>query len=238
MNQLIVAMFAVSSVFAMMLWRHHRYLQTTARQTNNNGEVSGDQLLGTDSMVSNRPGAHSLVLINLTLITIAGLVYSQLGHFSNWNKGFENEHIDYLIVAQINKDRRLASEQPTNPQVLKDLAHSYVQGGLYREAVETFDQLLAITGSNAEILGLKATSMYYRDGRSLGPETMAVIEEALDLYPAELNTRLLLGTDAFIHSNFDEAIAHWQVLLTNDNQNFNRNAINNAITRAKIAKEG
>ncbi|MGL4750304.1 MAG: tetratricopeptide repeat protein, partial [Shewanella sp.] len=66
------------------------------------------------------------------------------------------------------------------------------------------------------------------------PETLEVIAKALILSPYEPQTKMLLATDAYLHTRYQEAIDHWQSLLTQPSGRVNRDAINNAIQKAQI----
>ncbi|GIU15872.1 tetratricopeptide repeat protein [Shewanella sp. MBTL60-007] len=142
-------------------------------------------------------------------------------------------NVDYLLVADINKGQKLAEKNPDDPLVLLGLAQSYIDGGLYKDAIETLDQLLVINSENTEALGLKASSMYYRDGRVINMDTSLVIARALTLHHEELNTRLLIANDAYLNGNYQKAIDNWNIVLTNKVQVFNRDAINFAIEKSK-----
>ena len=81
---------------------------------------------------------------------------------------------------------------------------------------------------------MQATSMYYRDGRQFLPEAHKVIDTALNLQRDELNTRMILATDAYLNGQYAVAIEHWRILQTNQTQSFNRQSINNAIMKAEF----
>ncbi|MBR9728791.1 tetratricopeptide repeat protein [Shewanella intestini] len=174
------------------------------------------------------PAAISLVMILIPL-----MVYSHVGRFSEWDKGVVDENIDYLIAADINKNARKVNEQPNNEIALLNLAQAYADGGLYAESVVTLDDLIALSGENAKTLGMKATAMYYRDGREMSLETKLVLSRALALDKFEFQSQLLIATDAYLNQQYTKAIAHWKLLLQSDNQSFNRALINNAISKTE-----
>lgn len=174
------------------------------------------------------PAAISLVVLILPL-----MVYSQIGRFSEWDKGVIDENIDYLIAADINKNARKVNEQPNNEIALLTLAQSYAEGGLYAQSVTTLNDLLAITGDDATTLGMKATAMYYRDGREMSIETKLVLARAIALDEYEFQSQLLIATDAYLNQDYLSAIEHWQLLLQSDSQSFNRASIKNAILKTE-----
>ncbi|MEC4728010.1 tetratricopeptide repeat protein [Shewanella sp. D64] len=172
--------------------------------------------------------------IGLFFISVSVLLYVTIGSYQNLDSAKVDYNIDYLLVADINKGQKLASEHPDDPQVLLGLAQSYIDGGLYSDALGTLDNLLTINKENSEALGLKATSMYYRDTRVINMDTSLVIARALTLHHEEFNTRLLIANDAYLKGDYQKAINNWNIILTNKLQVFNRDAIQFAIEKAKL----
>jgi formate-dependent nitrite reductase complex subunit NrfG len=208
------------------VWGHH--LQ--ARHLQRSDLASQDNLSTAKGRAVN--GAVPTV-ISLVILIVPLVLYSQLGRFSEWDKGVIDDNIDYLIAADINKNARKVNEQPNNEIALLTLAQSYVDGGLYAQSVATLNELLAFTGEDAQTLGMKATAMYYRDGRQMSIDTRLVLARALALDEFESQAQLLIATDAYLNQEYAKAIEHWQLLLRSDSQSFNRASINNAILRTE-----
>lgn len=173
------------------------------------------------------------VLCSGLLLAMTLAIYSQTGRYSDWDQGKVDEHIDYLVAADITKALRHVDDEPKNPLALMSLAQAYSAGGKYSDAVQTLDKLLALVGEDAEVLGAKANALYYRDGRQITAETQAVIVQALAIIPFEQQTRMLQATDAYLHGRYLEAIDHWQALLSQPSVEINREAILNAIGKAQ-----
>ena len=112
------------------------------------------------------------------------------------------------------------------------------EAGQYDEAVEVFNEFIKVGGESAEALGRLARAMYYRDARVITAETHRVIERALSINALDVQTRMLLGEDAFMHQRYDEAVSHWKMLLDAGvapaQQRALRNAIANAESRARL----
>lgn len=223
MNSLVVGIAITLSAFIALLWRHHlqclRHCEIESKEMTNNRSSSVDFKI---------PAA-----LSIAIIFVCTTLYSQLGRFSEWDKAVVDENIDYLIAADINRNARRASEQPTNEIALLNLAQSYAEGGLYADSVNTLDELLALTGVDAGILGMKANALYYRDGREMSLAVTLVLKRALAIDEYEYQSRLLLATHAYLHGEYEHAIEQWQLLLMSDNQGFNRESINNAILKAE-----
>ncbi len=176
---------------------------------------------------------YHLGVIGLFFICASASLYLAIGSYQYLDSAKVDYNIDYLLVADINKGQKLAEENPGDPLVLLGLAQSYIDGGMYKDALGTLEQLLTIDSENAQALGLKATSMYYRDDRVITMDTSLVIARALTLHHEELNTRLLIANDAYLKGNYQKAINNWNIVLTNKVQSFNRDAIYFAIDKSK-----
>ncbi|QFU24695.1 cytochrome C biosynthesis protein [Shewanella eurypsychrophilus] len=189
--------------------------------------------------VSSKGNFIFVVAINLIMIISIFCIYSSIGRHYEIDFARPETNVDYLLAAKINKNIRTVDEQPSNQIALVNLSQSQMDGGLYMAAIQTLDSLLLLlTGEDAEVLGLKATAMYYRDDRTMTMETSLVIARALALNNEELNTRLLVANHAFLNGHYQEAIDSWTALLNNKVQYFNRDSIDFAINKAyaKIKK--
>ncbi|WP_228768510.1 tetratricopeptide repeat protein [Shewanella sp. TC10] len=235
MNILALGIAVCLSIFIGLFWIHHsvynRNLSSAVMKQSNRvtegSQVEHDEL--------NTAGSYQYPLWMSVAVLIFSLsIYASGGHFQGWDEGQADDSVDYLIAAQITKGRDQVQQQPQNEMALVALAQSYAEGGLYGDSVDTLAQVIELGGADARILGMQATSMYYRDGRRFTPEAQKVIDTALNLQRDELNTRMLLATDAYLNGQFTTAIEHWRIVLTNQTQPFNRQSINNAIMKAEF----
>ncbi|MGI2260681.1 tetratricopeptide repeat protein [Shewanella sp. GXUN23E] len=231
MNSLMMAMAGVFACVSGAIVLHHTSYLRSARQAADCADTQCSSR-GADYQPAGM-GILTPVVMSLFVFVLGLGIYSQTGRFNDWNQGKLDDNIDYLVAADITKGRQAVEHDPQNEIALLNLAQSYAAGGMYKDAVDTLDKLLAFKGEDAELLGMKATAMYYRDDRAIAPETGIVIARALALYPQELQTRLLLATDAYLNGQYAKAIGHWEILLENQTQAFNRDAINNAILKAQ-----
>lgn len=227
MNSLAVGIGISLSAFIALILRHH--LQS-AHLLLKESATDDESHRRTKSSLSEIKVPMALSLVFL-LCSVS--IYVQIGRFAEWDKGVVDENIDYLIAADINKNARTVSEQPNNEIALLNLAQSYAAGGLYSDAINSLNELMALSGEDAAILGMKATAMYYRDNRSLSLETERVLARAIALDKFEFQSRLLMATHAYLNGQYDQAIEQWRLLLQSDSQSFNRASINNAIFRAE-----
>lgn len=210
-----VALGVVSVMFASSFVVHHQRQQAIAQ-----------------GLQSSIPSLKTPVAIGMVCVSLAAGAYSQLGRVHDWDQGVLDQHLDYLMAAEITKARQRVALSPNNGLALLELANAYTAGGMYAEAVTTLKQVLQQQPQDAEILGLLATAMYYQDAKLMSVNTREVIDQALALYPQEMNTRLLLATHAYFQQDYQQAIEHWQQVLINDRQVIDTQAIQRAITNA------
>ncbi|BDM62990.1 nitrite reductase [Shewanella sp. NFH-SH190041] len=233
MSSLALTIAGVMSGFILLLWWHHASFlrQCQVQITQCHATTGARELLPKPD--TSFPSLLAPILLSLFVLALSVGVYSLTGRFSGWDTGKPDVHTDYLVAADITRGRQAIEQNPDDEIALLALAQSYAAGGMYLEAVTTLDQLLILQGEQAELLGMKATALYYRDGRTIAPDTGIVIARALALHREELQTRLLLATDAYLSGDYAGAIRHWQILLENRTQPFNRAGIHNAISKAQ-----
>ncbi|GIU44116.1 hypothetical protein TUM4438_14590 [Shewanella sairae] len=217
--------------FAYLFCHHINFDSKLAELEKDVGDIFGSNLNISlnDVKASNN---YNFGFIGLFFVSVSVLLYLTIGSYQKLDSAKADYNIDYLLVAEINKSQKLAQDNPGEPLVLLGLAQSYIDGGLYNDAIGALEQLLVIDSENSQALGLKATSMYYRDDRVINMETSLVIARALTLHHEELNTRLLLANDAYLNGKYQKAIDNWNIALTNKVQVVNREAINFAINKS------
>ncbi|WP_285164035.1 nitrite reductase [Shewanella goraebulensis] len=239
MNILALGIAVCLSIFIGLFWIHHctynRNLSSAVMKTTNTVAETGMAMrpLEPDEFKNTESYQYPLWM-SVAVLIFSLSIYASGGHFQGWNEGQVDESVDYLIAAKITKGRDQVVQQPQNEMALMSLAQAYAEGGLYADSVNTLAELIELVGADAELLGMQVTSMYYRDGRRFLPETQTVIDTALNLQRDELNTRMILATDAYLNGKYATAIDHWRILLTNQTQPFNRQSINNAIMKAEF----
>ncbi|ABO22223.1 c-type cytochrome biogenesis protein [Shewanella loihica] len=218
MISLVFAMAVTLVCFIAPIWRHYF--------------IQEENALAGDATIPARKQTLTPIVVTGMLLLIPLTLYGLLGRFNDWHTGQIDENIDYLIAADINKNARILDDTPLDRLALLNLANAYAEGGRYSEAVETLDKLLAIA-PDAELYGMKATALYYRDNRAMSLEVSLVISQALALDPEEVQSLLLMATHAYLNKDFQQAIVHWRQLLDSDNPNINRASINSAIVNAE-----
>ena len=233
MNTLLISISIILFCSLVCLFCHHLSYGAKLQNIETDVEHYFGSNLNNEPNHVNSSNNYYLGFIGLFFISVSVLLYVTIGSYQKLDSAKVDYNIDYLLVADINKGQKLAEEHPNDPQILLGLAQSYIDGGLYSDALGILDKLLAIDKENSEALGLKATSQYYRDDRVINMDTSLVIARALTLHREELNTRLLIANDAYLKADYIKAIDNWNIVLSNKTQVFNREAINFAIEKSK-----
>ncbi|GGQ02141.1 c-type cytochrome biogenesis protein CcmI [Shewanella ulleungensis] len=178
--------------------------------------------------------------MTICLLAISGYLYQQLGAYNELaNPPQANNPHQGMDPAQIMSQRVQMMEakvqaQPDDSQAWFSLGHAYVSANQYDKAVAAFDKVMALVGTHAELLGPKATALYYKAGQQITPDIQVIIDQSLALDPQDPSTLLLVGMDAFFTANYNKAIEAWQMILDSDRNDVDRTALMNAIESAKM----
>lgn len=179
-------------------------------------------------------------MMSVCLIVISGYLYQHLGAFENIETAQQpaNPHAG-MDTAQIMAQRVQMMEaqvkaEPENSQVWFSLGHAYVSANQYDKGIAAFDKVMDLVGKHAELLGPKATAMYYKAGQQMTPQIKAIIDESLAMDAQDPSTLLLVGMDAFFTADYKQAIASWQTILDSDRADVDRAALMNAIETANL----
>lgn len=179
-------------------------------------------------------------IMSVCLIVISGYLYQHLGAFENIDSAQQpaNPHAG-MDTAQIMMQRVQMMEaqvkaEPENSQLWFSLGHAYVSANQYDTAIAAFDKVIELVGKHAELLGPKATAMYYKAGQQMTPQIQALIDESLAMDAQDPSTLLLVGMDAFFTADYKKAITSWQTILDSGRADVDRAALMNAIETANL----
>ncbi|MBW3141665.1 c-type cytochrome biogenesis protein CcmI [Ferrimonas balearica] len=183
-------------------------------------------------------------IMSVALLAVAGYTYHDLGRYSDWQNaqvGGNDPHAgmnpDQLMQMRLAQMEQAVQADPSNSQAWFSLGHAYISASQYTKAIEAFDTVMSLVGEHAELLGPKATAMYYLNGQKMNPEIQGIVEKALADDNKDPSTRLLLGMDAFFNANYETAIEHWEIILTSPREDVDRQAILGAISQARMHLE-
>ncbi|GGJ05159.1 c-type cytochrome biogenesis protein CcmI [Shewanella hanedai] len=178
-------------------------------------------------------------VMSVAVLGISGYFYSSLGAYADLNKTEQASPHAGMTADQIMQQRlqmmeEQAKAEPENSQLLFSLGHSYISANRYNDAINTFDKAMVLVGVQAELLGPKATAMYYKANQQMTPAVQAVVDKSLSLDPEDPSTLLLVGMNAFFTAEYQTAIDSWQTILDSERNDVDRSAIINAIDSAKM----
>lgn len=180
------------------------------------------------------------VLMSATLLGISGYMYYDLGHYqdvanppraANPHEGMTAEQI---MSQRVQMMEMAVQSEPDNSQAWFNLGHAYISANRFDEAVNAFDKVMELVGTHAELLGPKATALYYKNNQQMSAQIQALIDQSLALDPQDPSTLLLVGMDSFFTAEYQKAIDAWQTILATDRTDIDRNALINAIETAKM----
>ncbi|ABE56842.1 Tetratricopeptide region [Shewanella denitrificans OS217] len=178
-------------------------------------------------------------LMSITLLALSGYLYQQLGAYQQLAIPMQANDAHSAMGPEMALGQRIklleaeVQAQPDNSQAWFTLGHAYITNNQYNQAIAAFDKVMELVGVQAELLGPKATALYYQADQTITAETQVIIDKALALDPKDPSTLLLVGMDAFFKANYPQAIDAWQLILSSDRSDIDRGALINAIDAAK-----
>lgn len=201
-----------------------------------------DMKQGEDESLVNKIKPKGLlwpVAMSVVIIGLSGYFYGTLGAYAKLDQPepaspHAGMDADQIMQQRLQMMEAQAKAEPDNSQLLFSLGHMYISASQYNDAIKAFDQAIELVGTHAELLGPKATAMYYRANQQMTPAINAIVEQALELDPEDPSTLLLVGMDAFFTANYQTAINAWQTILDSERKDVDRSAIINAIDSAKM----
>ena len=161
--------------------------------------------------------------------------YEQLSQpaMSAANQGHQGLNEEQQMMVRLKQLKQLTEQEPKNSQAWYNLGQASIGLGDFDGALTAFDQVMAIEGEHADILGAQAQAMFYRDGQQINAQVQALIDKALALDPNDPSTNILLGLNHFIGQEFGDAVAYWQKVVDLGGNNVNVQALQGAINEAK-----
>lgn len=184
------------------------------------------------------------LLMSFIVLAVAGFMYNKLGSYEILNQtpqlaqSHESMTQEQIIEQQLSMMQQQVNADPKDSETWFSLGHAYISLGRYSEAISAFDKAIAIDGETAELLGPKATALFYQADQQMTPEIQTIIDRSLTLDSSDPATLLLVGMSAFFDSGYQRAIDAWQKILNSDRQDIDRTAVMNAIAEANKRLNG
>ena len=179
------------------------------------------------------------MIMSLLVLGVTGFMYNKLGAYEiikdvpMLTQGHESMTPEQMAMQQLMLMKQQVKENPQDSETWFSLGHAYMSLGQYDNSIHAFDQAIKVDGETAELLGPKATAMFYKNNQTMTPEIQALIDKSLKLDPSDPATLLLVGMNAFFDSNYQQAISAWEKILSSERQDIDRQAVTNAIAEAK-----
>lgn len=127
---------------------------------------------------------------------------------------------DYVTSVQ-NKLRK----DPNDADAWMELGQAYALNNEFEHALVAYGNAERLRGSKPEILGLAATALYYQAGQKITPKVRQLIDAALQQDKYETSSLSLLASEAFLKTDYEQAIRYWQQLLDSGRQEVDRRKI-------------
>ncbi len=177
--------------------------------------------------------------MSLILLGVTGYLYNKLGAYEiikdvpTLTQSHEGMSPEKLAMQQLTLMEAQVKENPEDSETWFSLGHAYMSLGRYDDSIHAFDQAIKVDGETAELLGPKATAMFYKNNQTMSPAIQALIDKSLKLDPNDPSTLLLIGMNAFFDANYQQAINAWQKILGSERRDIDRQAVTDAIAEAR-----
>ena len=179
------------------------------------------------------------MIMSLLILGVTGYLYNKLGAYEiikdvpMLTQNHESMTPEQMAMQQLILMEQQVKENPQDSETWFSLGHAYMSLGRYDDSIYAFDQAIKVDGETAELLGPKATAMFYKNNQTMSPAIQALIDKSLKLDPSDPATLLLVGMNAFFDSNYQQAITAWEKILNSERQDIDRQAVSSAIAEAK-----
>lgn len=181
------------------------------------------------------------IVLSVAILAISFSFYSKIGAYETLTQTQPQSNMPSHDEAQVSQARvdamqslkDLIEKEPQNSNAWYSLGQAFVGIGEYEKAMEAFDQVLAIEGEKADVLGAQAQALYYKSNQKITPQVQVLIDRALALDANDASTNILLGMNNFIAQEYTQAIHYWQVVINANKENVNVEAIQQAINEAQ-----
>lgn len=183
---------------------------------------------------------HSIVwpiAISLFAILASVYLYLKIGSYADLEKSaIRHEQIEQQkqkFQEALTLLEQQVENNPTNSEMLFNLAHFYISAQQFDNAINAFKKLITLEGEHAEFIGPQAQALYYKNQQKMSPEIEALIKRALALDTNDVSTLVLVGMDNFVNGDYEKAIVLWQRVINNRRPGTDIDALTNAVANAK-----
>lgn len=217
-----------------LVWHSHK--KSPQLKDNTLSSSSNALKLNEPRALSSQKSNGKIVLsIFALLIAIPLGYYLSLDRFSRLQEGEQamiSQHNKQIEMADFHKKQDVITKiqdklraDPNNVETWIQLGEAYVQNNEFDHAIIAYTNAEKLVGAKPNILGLKATALYYQAGQQLTPEAQQLLSQALTQDPKEISSISLLATLALEARNYAQAKDYLQQLLDSGNAAVDRRMV-------------
>lgn len=187
------------------------------------------------ALSSQKSNGKIVLSIFALLIAIPLGYYLSLDRFSRLQEGEQamiSQHNKQIEMADFHKKEDVITKiqdklraDPNNVEAWIQLGEAYVQNNEFDHALIAYTNAEKLVGAKPNILGLKATALYYQAGQQLTSEAQQLLSQALTQDPKEISSISLLATLALEARNYAQAKDYLQQLLDSGNAAVDRRMV-------------
>lgn len=219
---------------AGLVWHSHK--KSPQLKDNPLSSSSNALKLNEPCVLSSQKSNGKIVLsIFALLIAIPLGYYLSLDRFSRLQEGEQamiSQHNKQIEMADFHKKEDVITKiqdklrpDPNNVEAWIQLGEAYVQNNEFDHALIAYTNAEKLVGTKPNILGLKATALYYQAGQQLTPAVQQLLNQALIQDPKEISSISLLATLALEARNYAQAKDYLQQLLDSGNAAVDRRMV-------------
>ncbi len=184
------------------------------------------------------------IALSVFILAFSIALYDKEGHFDqitqmpadDAHQGMSAEQMQAQrqkeTLAYIQKLQQRTKDNSDDAEAWYNLGQTFVVVGEFEAAIKSFEQVIRIEGDHADLLGALAQAHYYKNEQKIDDKVQLYIDKALALDPDDASTNILLGMHNFIAENYEQAISHWQRVITANKQGVNVAALKEAVVEA------
>ncbi len=160
--------------------------------------------------------------IALTLVigipALAASVYLAIGNPQALRMAEKEPSEGERLKSMVTAIERVLEKDPHNANAWAMLGEVHRAHGRYPEAVQAYEQAVALSGSNPDLLISLADALARSHGNQLGGRPEQLLDKAITLDPKHKKGLSLAGFAAFQKGDHDLARRHWQSALETTRQ--------------------
>lgn len=175
------------------------------------------------------------LILCLALLIPSLTYYFSLDRYSQALQGKQQHTLELQQLAQRDSqqknDQHLITVQnrlrqnPNDSESWYQLGQLYLFNNQFANALEAFSRSARLAGKRPHILSAMATAYYYQAGQRITPQVQQLIDQALQQDPLDTAALSLLAADAFLQTDYPQAMILWQKILDSGRTTAERRSI-------------